>query len=147
MAAPGTMEQDIRKFEEIGTHPAANHNAIAEALAFHRAVGPAEKAARLRFLRDRWARRVAASRKTVRVRTNLEGVDACGMALLDIDGVDPEKLSEHLWTKHRIITVPIVHEEFRGLRITPSLSNLPEELDFFAERIEQLAAQPGLLAS
>ena len=28
---------DIRKFEEIGTHPAANHNAIAEALAFHRA--------------------------------------------------------------------------------------------------------------
>ena len=30
------MDEDIRKYEEIGTHPAANHNAIAVALAFHR---------------------------------------------------------------------------------------------------------------
>src|SRR5207253_4062097 len=29
MAAPAKMNQDIRKYEEIGTHPAANHNAIA----------------------------------------------------------------------------------------------------------------------
>ena len=32
MAAPEKMDADVRKFEEIGTHPAANHNAIAEAL-------------------------------------------------------------------------------------------------------------------
>ena len=32
-----SMDADIRKYEEIGTHPAANHNAIAAALAFHRA--------------------------------------------------------------------------------------------------------------
>jgi isopenicillin-N epimerase len=31
MAAPEKMNGNIRKFEEIGTHPAANHNAIAEA--------------------------------------------------------------------------------------------------------------------
>jgi selenocysteine lyase/cysteine desulfurase len=67
------------------------------------------------------------------------------MALLDIEGVDPEKLTAHLWEKHRIISVAIVHEEFRGLRITPSLSNLPEEIDFFAEKIEEIAARPGLL--
>src|SRR5690606_29087801 len=30
---------DIRKFEEIGTHPAAMHNAIAEALEFHHGIG------------------------------------------------------------------------------------------------------------
>ena len=34
MAAPPEMNANIRKFEEIGTHPAANHNAIAEALNF-----------------------------------------------------------------------------------------------------------------
>ncbi|HEY7370465.1 MAG TPA: aminotransferase class V-fold PLP-dependent enzyme [Thermoanaerobaculia bacterium] len=145
MAAPEKMAGDIRKFEEIGTHPAANHNAIADALAFHRAVGSEAKAARLRGLRDRWARRVAAASPKVRIRTNLDGTDACGMALLDIEGVDPEKLTAHLWEKHRIISVAIVHEEFRGLRITPSLSNLPEEIDFFAEKIEEIAARPGLL--
>ena len=36
MAAPAKMDENIRKYEEIGTHPAANHNAIAVALAFHR---------------------------------------------------------------------------------------------------------------
>ena len=36
MAGAGTQDADIRKFEEIGTHPAANHNAIAEALTFPR---------------------------------------------------------------------------------------------------------------
>src|SRR5262249_15717461 len=33
--ANASKTKDIRKFEEVGTHPAANHNAIAEALAFH----------------------------------------------------------------------------------------------------------------
>ena len=44
MAAPPAMDNDIRKYEEIGTHPAANHNAIAEALAFHQAVEQARLA-------------------------------------------------------------------------------------------------------
>ena len=58
-ADAGGREQadNIRKFEEIGTHPAANHNAIAEALAFHQAIGIERKSARLRYLSDRWAKR------------------------------------------------------------------------------------------
>jgi len=58
MAAPPEMNENIRKFEEIGTHPAANHNAIVEALDFLEGIGSERKAARLRFLRDRWARRL-----------------------------------------------------------------------------------------
>src|SRR4029079_460727 len=50
--------KDIRKFEEIGTHPAANHNAIAEALSFHEGMGIERKSARLRYLRNRWANRL-----------------------------------------------------------------------------------------
>ena len=60
MAAPASMDANIRKYEEIGTHPAANHNAIASALAFHRAIGADRKVARLRYLRDRWAERFLA---------------------------------------------------------------------------------------
>ena len=39
MAAEPKQDDDIRKYEEIGTHPAANHNAIAEAIVFHRGIG------------------------------------------------------------------------------------------------------------
>ena len=48
MAAPATMNDNIRKYEEIGTHPAANHNAISAALAFHRGIGSERKIARLK---------------------------------------------------------------------------------------------------
>ena len=59
MAAEQAQDDDIRKFEEIGTHPAANHNAISEALIFNENLGIDRKAARLRYLRDRWAKRLA----------------------------------------------------------------------------------------
>ena len=71
MAAPATMDEDVRKYEEIGTHPAANHNAIAGALAFHRGIGGERKAARLRLLRDRWAKRLLAADPRVKVLTPL----------------------------------------------------------------------------
>jgi selenocysteine lyase/cysteine desulfurase len=55
--AGASKTNDIRKFEEIGTHPAANHNAIAEALTFHQAIGT-DAAPRAWYLRDRRAKRV-----------------------------------------------------------------------------------------
>ncbi|MHC4089896.1 MAG: aminotransferase class V-fold PLP-dependent enzyme, partial [Planctomycetota bacterium] len=48
MAAPEPLGADIRKFEEIGTHPAANRLAIADALTFYEGLGPQRKEARLR---------------------------------------------------------------------------------------------------
>jgi isopenicillin-N epimerase len=35
MAATNAQDHEIRKFEEIGTHPAANHDAISQALVFN----------------------------------------------------------------------------------------------------------------
>ena len=58
------MDEDIRKYEEIGTHPAANTRDRC-ALAFHRA-SAGRKGARLRWLRDRWAKRLAAADPRVR---------------------------------------------------------------------------------
>ena len=55
MAAPERMDDDVRKYEEIGTHPAANYLAIGEALTFHQSLGPERKEARLRYPRDYWA--------------------------------------------------------------------------------------------
>src|SRR6202158_4244524 len=63
MAAGRNQDNDIRKFEEIGTHPAANHNAITEALVFNEGIGIDRKAAPLRYLRDRWAHRLAENPK------------------------------------------------------------------------------------
>ena len=53
MAAPPEMNDNIRKFEEIGTHPASQRNAITEAINFHESIGAERKAERFRYLRKR----------------------------------------------------------------------------------------------
>lgn len=140
MPAPETLDQDIRKFEEIGTHPLANRLAIADAITFHERIGPARKQARLLYLRDRWAKRLLESKK-VRLHTSLAPGRASGVATVEIEGVDALKLADHLWAKHRIFVVAIKHEEFQGIRISPSLHNTIEEIDRFAGAMEHVIAK------
>ncbi len=137
MAAPPKMDDDIRKYEEIGTHPAANHNAIAAAIAFHRGIGAERKAARLRWLRDRWALRLTAADSRVKVLTPLNDTESCGIGLVSITGFDTNKLQAYLWEKHRIMTTPIIHDEFQGLRITPNVYTSAAEIDVFCDRMEK----------
>jgi selenocysteine lyase/cysteine desulfurase len=138
MAAPPEMDENVRKYEEIGTHPAANHNAIAMAMVFHRTIGGDRKAARLRFLRDRWAKRLQAASPRVKVLTPLNDTDSCGIGFAHFDGLDTKKLQAHLWEKHRIMTTPIEHPEFNGLRITPNVYTMPGEIDQFCDRMEKI---------
>lgn len=144
MAATEKMDEDIRKFEEIGTHPAANYLAIAEALSFHQGIGGKRKQARLVYLRDYWAKRLLEHRR-VRLHTSLKPGFACGIATVEIKGVEPGALDAWLWEKHRILTTPIVHQEFRGIRVSPSVYTTLQELDRFCDAMEQVI-QHGLPA-
>ncbi len=138
--APASSQDNIRKFEEIGTHPAANHNAIAEALAFHDGIGSDRKAARLRYLRDRWARRVGAN-AGVRIHTNLDPAHSCAIGTVQITGVPTAKVVATLWARWRIIATPIVHDEYEGVRVTPNVYTTLDEIDTFAGAMEQIAAK------
>ena len=137
MAAPESMDGDIRKFEEIGTHPAANHNAIAEALAFHQGIGGERKAARLRYLRDRWMDALEPDSR-IGIRTSRDPAQSCGLALVAVEGFEPGQLVEHFWKNHRIIVTPIVHAEYRGLRITPNVYTTLREVDVFVEAMRDV---------
>jgi selenocysteine lyase/cysteine desulfurase len=139
---PGSekLTDDIRKYEEIGTHPAATHNAIAEAIAFHHGIGAERKLARLRYLRDRWADRVKAL-PNVRLNTDLSPAVSGGIANLRILDVDSAKLTDHLWERHRIIVTPIKHADFEGIRVTPNIYTTLREIDTFSAALEQVAAR------
>jgi len=145
MAAAASQDENIRKYEEIGTHPAANHNAISLAVAFNRGIGLERKAARLRYLRDRWAKRLLAENPRFNVLTPLDDRQSCAIALVNIDGIETPKLQQWLWGKHKIMTVAIVHPEFHGLRVTPSVYTTLDEVDFFAEQMLK-AARTGITA-
>ena len=129
------MSGDVRKFEEIGTHPAANHNAIAAALAFHRAIGADRKIARLRYLRNRWASRLSDATPRARLLSPHEPERSCGIGLFHVEGIDPQALKDRLWEKHRIITFAINHAEFSGLRVTPNVDTAVADIDLFVESV------------
>ena len=135
MAAPDRMDGDIRKYEEIGTHPAANYLAIGEALTFHQGIGAERKAERLVYLRDYWANRLLENDR-VTLNTSRKPGFACGIGNVHAEGLDPGAMSTWLWNTHRIITSPIGHEECTGVRISPSVYTTLEELDRFCEAME-----------
>ncbi len=144
MAADPELDEDIRKYEQIGTHPAANHNAIPIAMAFHRGIGAERKYARLRFLRDRWARRVIAEGGgRITLLTPLEGRDSGGIGLVSVAGLPVNDLVSWLFAKHHIVSTPINHPEFSGVRITPNVYSTLDEIDGFAESL-LIAARKGI---
>ncbi len=138
MGSEESQKDDIRKFEEIGTHSAAIRLAIGEALLFHQGIGPARKEARLRHLRNYWADQLR-DLPNVRLLVKREPEHSAGITTVDIGGVDPGALSSHLFSRHKILTTPIVHEEFRGIRITPNVYTTPWELDRFCEVVTDVA--------
>jgi isopenicillin-N epimerase len=138
MAAPLSMRDDIRKFEEIGTHPIAIKGAITEALTFHDGIGAERKAARLRFLRLRWSEKVR-DLPGVRVLNSDDPRDSCGIGALSVDGVDVGELTARLEREYRIHVRPrVVEGELNCIRVTPNVFTTLEEVDFFAEAIETI---------
>ena len=138
MAAEKSESTDIRKFEEIGTHSAAPKLAIGEAILFHQGIGPKRKEARLRYLRNHWANQLKDLPK-VHFNTSFDENQSCGIANVAIEGIDPGALSTYLFNTHKIFVTPIVHEEFKGLRITPSVYTTLNELNKFAEVMASVA--------
>jgi selenocysteine lyase/cysteine desulfurase len=136
MASSDTQVDDIRKFEEIGTHPAANHNAISDALIFNENIGIHRKAARLRYLRDRWANRLAQNPKC-KILHSQDPEQSCGIGFLSFNGVDAGKMYAALWNKYSVLTAHVPHEEYTGLRITPHIYSTVRDIDYFAEMVER----------
>lgn len=139
MAAPEPRSDNIRKFEEIGTHPAANRLAIAEALTLYDAIGPRRKEARLRALRNRWVNALAGD-KRVSFATRLEPEHGCGFVTMAIQGLEPLRLVEYLWARHRIIVVAIDHELVKGIRVSPNVYTTTEEIDLFVDALKNVLA-------
>ncbi|MEQ1763686.1 MAG: aminotransferase class V-fold PLP-dependent enzyme [Pyrinomonadaceae bacterium] len=145
MASEDKNKNDIRKFEEIGTHSAAMRLAIGEAVLFHRAIGGKRKEERLRYLSRYWMNNLKALPK-VGFNTSFDPNQSCAIANFKVDGIDPVKLGGYLMSKHKIFTTPIVHEEFTGIRITPNVYTTLWELDRFCSVVADVARK-GLPAA
>jgi len=142
-AAPEQQDNDIRKFEAIGTHPWAIRAALGEALAFHQAIGAERKAARLRYLTLRWANALKIHPR-IKILTELsDPPQAWGVAAVNIEGIDVRALAKFLMDNYRIVAVPLVGGappnsvfDYQALRVSPNVYTTLEEIDMFISAME-----------
>ena len=134
MAAPESMDKNIRKFEEIGTHPAAIHNATLRALEFHEQIGAERKFARLRYLKQRWVERLSqlpGARMLVGPEPNQSGA----FGTIHFETMDPGKLSDALLSKYSILVTPISAPSLDGIRVSPNVYTSTGEIDRFCNAV------------
>lgn len=131
-------EEDIRKFEHLGTRPFFIEEAIDKAIDFHEMIGSKRKEERLLYLKNYWMNMVKDIPK-VRIHTSLKKEYGCAIGLVSVAGKEPSALDNYLWSNYKIHTVGIVWENISGVRITPNVYTSTKNLDRLVEGIEKFA--------
>lgn len=138
LSAPESMDNDIRKFEVLGTRSFAAEMAIAAALDFHLLIGSERKEERLRFLKNYWCEQIKTIPR-VRLLTSLNPRFSCGIAAFSLENLDASEIEKFLFDKKKIHVTTIKHEKLNCIRVTPHVYTSLQELDMLAEAIYQLA--------
>ena len=138
----GEEGESINSRIHTGTTNFAAFVTIPAALDFHEAVGPAHKAARLRYLRDRWVRAVR-DLPHVQVLTPDDPRMSAGITSFRLrgrtSGADNDLVVNTLLSRHGIFTrrSPGV-DGGDCVRVTPALYTRPEDVDRLADAIRQM---------
>lgn len=138
----GTEAQrnDIRKFESLGpgTIRLAPRTAIPQAVEFNQRVGVGRKAARLRYLTQRWMDRLERV-PGLRVLTARDARLAGGFGAFVPPGVPAQQFVDALMRRHRIhVRVRGVTGEFSGVRVSPNVFTSADEIDAFCDATERV---------
>ncbi|MDF9797053.1 selenocysteine lyase/cysteine desulfurase [Catalinimonas alkaloidigena] len=132
-------DDDIRKFEHIGTHPCATELSIIDALEFQKTIGIANKQARLRYLKNYWLEKVKDNHNII-INTPYEAKRSSGIANVGVKGLAPAELADKLFDNFNIFTVAINTEAVKGCRITPHLYTSKDELEQLISALNTLSA-------
>jgi selenocysteine lyase/cysteine desulfurase len=128
---------NIRKFENLGTRPFMIEQAIGQALNFQLAIGNARKEARLRFLKDYWAKEAIKMPK-IKMNTSLKPEFSGALAHFSVEGLEAGKMEGELFTKFKIHTSPTKWEKLDGVRVTPHVYTSLRDLDRLLEGVNYL---------
>lgn len=131
-------DENIRKFEHLGTRPFFIEQAIDKAIDFYDMIGGKRKEERLLYLKNYWMERVKDVPK-VQLHTSMKKDFGCAIGLVSVEGKTPAELDSYLWANYKIHTVGIVWENISGVRITPNVYTSTKNLDRLVEGITKFA--------
>jgi selenocysteine lyase/cysteine desulfurase len=137
-AAPNPEDDNIRKFENLGTRSFAIEQAIGQAVNFHEMIGGERKEKRLHYLKNYWTDKVKDLPK-VNIATSSDPNFSCAIALLQVEGMTPGEVGNFLFRNYKIHTTSINWENIHGVRITPNVYTRTKDLDRLVKAITELS--------
>jgi len=137
-AAADPLQDDIRKFENLGTRPFFIEQAIGKAIEFHEMIGSERKEKRLHYLKDYWMKKVQ-DMPSVILNTSLDPKWGCAIGNIGIHGKKPAELDQYLFNKYKIHTTTIEWENIKGVRVTPNVYTTTKNLDLLVKAIREFA--------
>jgi len=139
-AAGNPKEDNIRKFEALGTRPFYIEQAIGKAIDFHELIGIERKMKRLHYLKNYWMNKVQYI-PGVKLNTSLDAKWGCAIGNVLVEGKTPAALDSYLLDKYKVHTVAIEWENIKGIRVTPNVYTTLKDLDVLVEGITQFATE------
>jgi selenocysteine lyase/cysteine desulfurase len=127
-------DDDIRKLNHTGTHPAHTDLAIANAIDYHNRIGSERKEARLRYIQNYWTDQ-ARKMDHVVLYTPEERHRSCAIATAGIKDMEPAEMAKTLLDKYKIWTVAINGSGVHGCRISPNVFTTTAELNVLVEAL------------
>jgi selenocysteine lyase/cysteine desulfurase len=135
----GEKEDDnIRKFEHLGTRPFFIEEAVDKAIDFYDMIGAKRKEERLHYLKNYWMEKVKDVPR-VKLHTSFNPLFACAIGMVSIEGKTAGELDAFLFDQYRIHAVGINWENIHGLRVTPNVYTSTKNLDRLVEGITKFA--------
>ena len=129
----------VLRLNHIGTNPVHSDLAINDAIDYLESIGSEKKENRLRYIQRYWSDKLR-NKKNIIINTPEEISRSCGIANIGVRNLKSSNLSEILFKKYGIFTVPIDYANVVGCRITPNIYTNEEELNYFVDSILKIAS-------
>lgn len=103
-------------------------------------IGPERKAKRLHYLKEYWTEKLA-DVPNIKFHTPKSSEFSGAICLCSIDGIKHTALAGLLDKKYRIHVVAINWENLHGIRVTPNVYTVTEDLDRLVEALKEIAQE------
>jgi selenocysteine lyase/cysteine desulfurase len=136
---PANVDEDdnIRKFEHLGTRSFAQISAISQAIDFHEMIGIQLKEARLRYLKDYWVNPLKNKERLI-FHSSHKPEFSSVLTLFEIEGLEPIEVERVLYSKFYIHVTNSEVENIKGTRVSPNVYTRLSDLDRLMEGIDYL---------
>jgi selenocysteine lyase/cysteine desulfurase len=132
------LDHSMKKFEQVGTRPAAPFLALKETLDFHEMIGLERKRSRLNELRNALGEKIFGHPK-IRNFGSLDPRICQAVALVGIEGMSAIAVANELHAKYRIHVTTMVRAGVDAIRVSPNVFTTKQEIETLAAALIALA--------